>query len=410
MHHRPSQNSGKRWGCQPSLQTAERVGDLEATGREDGGRVAVEIAVRAEEACAAALGDSVLVGGVDVVDAVAGDVVEVGVGRSSGQREPQRPHDEGHGVTAQGHCVGAEDAGAAAGGDPQFVQAVRRGGGDRIGRVAEVLVQARRGRRLTQRVDQHDGQELAGHGGGRAVHQRGGAAPVDDPVDVQPANIVEGPVGGRHVGELLAAAYTPDVLVAVGVGTVGQAVIVVVVEVVAGGFRGRFTVDVIRAVHVVAVDVSVAIVIDAVVADLVVRGADGARVAVGVVAVDVGVAIVVDAVVADLGAGVADGAGAAVGVVAVDEAVAIVVDAVIADLAAGGADGARIAVGVVAVDPSVPVVVLMVVADFHLGLAEGVLEAVGVVTVDETVVIVVLAVGAFFPRQVGGLRTTQSDE
>lgn len=118
--------------------------------------------------------------------------------------------------------------------------------------------------------------------------------------------------------------------------------------------------------------------------------------AVDVGTIDIAVAIVVDAIVADFDAGLADGLIFAVEIVAVHGTVVVIVEFVVADFlrVSPVATHERIAVRIVAVHLAVAVVVDIVVAVFDGVLAVGGAEAVRVGTVLLAVTIVVDAVVA----------------
>jgi hypothetical protein len=103
-----------------------------------------------------------------------------------------------------------------------------------------------------------------------------------------------------------------------------------------------------------------------------------------IVAIDEFVAIIVDAVIADLAPGNTFRQAGTIAVITVAEAVTVIVDSVVADLISGR-DTARALAStvrhVVAVDQSVAVVVRAVVADLSLGVRDARLGRVAVVAV-----------------------------
>ena len=186
-----------------------------------------------------------------------------------------------------------------------------------------------------------------------------------------------------------------------GVGTIDEAVSVVVQAVVADLGSGDQTSWIPRAVHDVgAVHESIAVVVDAVGTVLSARSAEGAAKAIGIRAVDPAIGVVVDAVVAN---GLGDSAGASGitgtgGIKAVDQTVAVVVHAIVADLWAGAGRIAK-AGRVKAVDEAVAVVVEAVGTDLYANAdrgpcTNGVDAAIHILAVLVAVLFVILAIVA----------------
>lgn len=123
--------------------------------------------------------------------------------------------------------------------------------------------------------------------------------------------------------------------------------------------------------------------------------------AIRILTIDQPIAIIVDAVPAELRLGHAAGRIAlAIRIIAIDEPIAIVIDAVAADFGARDADTSRIhrAIGIVAIDEAVAIIIDAVAADLGArdAAAGGMGRAIGIETIDKPIAIVVDAVGAIF--------------